>query len=204
MIRIKLNHTAGRFDIVAREDDTIISVLDANDVNYEVGAVFLNGKNLTSDDLDMTFEEAGVKETARLTVVVKTQNAAKVTIAGNSCVITSSMTLADLQLAEKLNPEALILTNEKDDEIFRVSHTEKNASGYLNKFGATFGSRANAEGKATITLSLPEGVSNPAEYVEEEYGLALLMISTMEEGMPEVMEAIRADKAAIKEMIQVI
>lgn len=204
MIKIKLISTANRMPAtLVPEESTIREFFEQNDISYEMAAVYLDGVTMQPGDLDKTFEEWGIKESCRISVVIKTQAALEATVAGNSLVITSSAKLDDLKLIQRLRPNALTLHDEDNEPIFGVTVSTKSA-GHLNKNGATFGSRANANGNATITMMLDADVENVAQHVEEKYGCALLMLRELEEGWNEHLLSIRGDQEDVKNMIKIL
>ena len=75
MIQIKIVTNASRKTIVTDENNTVRDVLEANEVNYEVAPVYIDGAPLGIGDHDKTFAQLGITEKCMLTSVVKTQNA---------------------------------------------------------------------------------------------------------------------------------
>ena len=75
MIEIKIVSNTGRKTIVTDENNTIRDVLEANEVNYEMTPVYIDGAPLQVGDHDQTFAEMGITEKCILSAVVKTQNA---------------------------------------------------------------------------------------------------------------------------------
>ena len=75
MIQIKIVTNANRKTIATDENNTIRTVLEANEVNYSVAPVYLDGAPLQIGDHDKTFAQLGIKEKCMLTSVVKTENA---------------------------------------------------------------------------------------------------------------------------------
>lgn len=75
MIQIKIVTNAQRKTIVTDENNTVRSVLEANDVNYGVAPVYIDGAPLNVGDHDKTFSQLGITESCMLTAVVKTENA---------------------------------------------------------------------------------------------------------------------------------
>ena len=81
---------------------------------------------------------------------------AKVTIAGNAVVITSSMKLADLATIKKYRPKALrLMGGENNKEELFVVDVGNGGNGGLNGVGACFCSATHDEAKkACITIEL--------------------------------------------------
>ena len=75
MIQVKINTTATRKTIAINPDSTVREVLEANEVNYDITPVYLDGAPLGIGDHDKTFTELGITEKCVLSAIVKTQNA---------------------------------------------------------------------------------------------------------------------------------
>ena len=130
---------------------------------------------------------------------------AKVVIAGDAVVITSSMKREDLLTIAKYRPNALVLKGGEDNKetIFRIS-ANKNGDGEINKYGATFGSESHDEEKlATITVFLNRADGDVKEQVADALGSALINLGTLEETLPAVLEEIAAEKATVMDSITV-
>lgn len=130
---------------------------------------------------------------------------AKVVIAGDAVVITSSMKLEDLLTIAKYRPNALVLKGGEDNKetIFRIS-ANKNGDGEINKYGATFGSESHDEEKlATITVFLNRADGDVKEQVADALGSALINLGALEETLPAVLEEIAAEKATVMDSITV-
>jgi len=130
---------------------------------------------------------------------------AKVVIAGDAVVITSSMKREDLLTIAKYRPNALVLKGGEDNKetIFRIS-ANKNGDGEINKYGATFGSESHDEEKlATITVFLNRADGDVKEQVADALGSALINLGALEETLPAVLEEIAAEKATVMDSITV-
>ena len=75
MIQIKIVTNASRKTIATDENNTVRSVLEANEVNYANAPVYIDGAPLGIGDHDKSFAELGITEKCMLTSVVKTENA---------------------------------------------------------------------------------------------------------------------------------
>lgn len=75
MIQVKIVTNTGRKTIVTDENNTVRTVLEANEVNYDTAPVYIDGAPLNIGDHDKTFAQLGITEKCMLTSVVKTQNA---------------------------------------------------------------------------------------------------------------------------------
>jgi len=127
---------------------------------------------------------------------------ANVTIAGNSFVITSAVSMADLETVRKYRPSALAITDpETQETLFRVG----TGSSSLSDYGISFGGVSNCDKKlATATLPIPTDVEDAKEYVLDKAGLALVKLEKVEAEIAEVLEDINAERASIAESIKVI
>ena len=130
---------------------------------------------------------------------------AKVTIAGNAVVITSSMKLADLATIKKYRPKALrLMGGENNKEELFVVDVGTSGNGGLNNVGAAFCSATHDDAKkACITINLDGVQGDVKEYVADKYGKALIHLNALEETLPAVLTAITAQKADIMANIAV-
>ena len=127
---------------------------------------------------------------------------AKVTIAGSSYVITSAVSMADLEMVKKYRPSALaIIDPETRETLFKVGV----GSNSISDYGIGFGGVSNDEGKlATATLSIPSDVEDAKEYVLDKAGMAIANLKEVEEGVVEALEEIRIERDAVSQNIRVI
>lgn len=128
---------------------------------------------------------------------------AKITIAGEAVVITSSMKLEDLRKIAKYRPDALTLKGGEDgkEPIFCVCVTK--GTGSINNNGASFSSATHDDQKlATITMMASED-GDIKEAVAEKYGVPVLNLNKLEATLPAVLAEIDAEKASILENITV-
>lgn len=130
----------------------------------------------------------------------------KITIAGDSIVVTSSKTLADIKKLEKYAPKALALVEKNDDgekeEIFRVSST--NGTGSINQYGASFGSVTHDDKKlATITMSIPQGVEDAVKYAAEVVGKAGMLLNRVEAQFDGALKSVDDEMQQILDNIKV-
>lgn len=132
---------------------------------------------------------------------------AKILIAGDVIVVTSSKKLEDIKTLEKYDPKALSLyeidpvTNVKS-ETFKVGSTD--GKGSINKYGASFASESrDGSGFATITLPIPDGVKDVVAYASDEVGFSLMKLNEIEAGIDAALTEVATKKAAILENIEV-
>ena len=127
---------------------------------------------------------------------------AKITIAGNSYVVTSEISMKDLEMVKKFRPSALALVDSETKEaLFKVGIGVSSLSDY----GISFGGISNDEGKlATATLPIPADVENAKEYVLDKAGLAIASLNKVEEHVAEALCEIQTERGTIAENIEVI
>jgi hypothetical protein len=127
---------------------------------------------------------------------------ATITIAGNCYVVTSGVSLTDLELIRKHRPKSLkIVDEETKEELFAVGL----GSNSLSNFGVSFGGASHDEKKlATVTLPIPGDVEDAQEFVTEKAGVALVNLNRIEASLGGVLEQIRGEHKKVKDSITVI
>ena len=126
---------------------------------------------------------------------------AKITIVGETVVVTSNIKLDDYKTTAKYRPHRLMLKGEDGEPVFAVGLTG-NPKGSINNVGAEFGAQSHdGTGRATITFDLPCGDGDVKERVAEKIGAAIIYLNKLEETIPEVVEEIAAEKIAVIESI---
>ena len=126
---------------------------------------------------------------------------AKVTIAGSSYVITSAVSMADLETVGKYRPSALAITDpETKETLFKVGL----GSSSISDYGVCFGGVSNDEAKlATATLPIPHDVEDAKEFVLDKAGLAIANLNKVEAGITEALEDVRTERDTIAQNIKV-
>ena len=125
----------------------------------------------------------------------------KITIAGNSYVITSAVSMEDLEAVKKYRPSALTITDpETKETTFKVGI----GSNSLSDYGISFGGVSNDDEKlAAATLPIPAGIEDAKEYVLDKAGLAIANLNKVESGIAEALKEIRSERDAIASNIRV-
>lgn len=126
---------------------------------------------------------------------------AKVTIAGNSYVITSEVSMTDLETVKKYRPSALAITDTDTKEtLFKVGL----GSSSISDYGVSFGGVSNDDEKlATATLPIPADAEDAKEFVLDKAGLAIANLNKVEAGILEALDEIRVERDVIAENIKV-
>lgn len=123
---------------------------------------------------------------------------AKIVIAGDAIIITSSMKLADIQTIQKYRPNELVLKGGEDgkEPIFAIGVT--NGAGNINEVGASFGCTSHDEEKfATITMVTDGVTGDIKEWVADRIGCAIISLNKLEEKLPAVLAEIEDQKAEV-------
>ena len=95
---------------------------------------------------------------------------------GQALVVTSSVKVEDIQRAERICPDALILKDEEDQPIFKLGYCDHGIG--VGQCGIVFNSK-NAEGYAQLTLLRKEKLTKVA--FEDEFGLCFIRLHEVEE-----------------------
>lgn len=127
---------------------------------------------------------------------------ASITIAGSCFVVTSEITMADLELVKKHRPKALkIVDEETKEELFAVGI----GSNSLSDYGISFGCVSNDELKlASVTMPIPSDVEDVKVYVAEKAGVAVVNLNRIEAGIDEVLEEIQAEHKKVTDSIKIV
>ena len=128
---------------------------------------------------------------------------AKITIAGNSFVVTSAVEMSDLEAVKKYRPAALALADEDTKEVyFKVGINHGNSS--VTDFGVTFGGVTNDDEKlATATIQIPSEIEDAKEYVLDKAGLAIANLDKIEAAIKAALDEIKVERNSIAERITV-
>lgn len=71
MVTVTVGTNTTRHNVVVEPETTLRSVLDANEINYTVAAVHLDGASLKAGDMDKSFKDLGITEKCFLIAVIK-------------------------------------------------------------------------------------------------------------------------------------
>lgn len=129
---------------------------------------------------------------------------AKVTIAGNAVVITSSMKYEDLETIQKYRPDALTLYGGEDgkEPEFTVA---VGRCPEIGKYGIVFnGTTRNDDKLACLTICECNNIEDMKEHVADSYGAALTKLNELEGKLAGVVEEIAAAKQAVIDAIEVV
>ena len=206
MIKVTIGNNVTRNAHIIDENTTLRKALEDAGIDYTIGMTSLDGSTLAAGDLDKTFADFGVNEKCYLLNVAKMDNAASIKIAGSACVVESAHTLEDIKLLEKYRPKALSLFEGeagKKEEVFRIGTTAKGL-GSINTYGATFGTQKSANGKATITMVVPEGTEKPKEWAADVIGVSIIKLNQVEEQFEAALAEVLEEQETVNSTITVM
>ena len=75
MFQLTIGTTTSRTKVIVSEDTTPKQAMEDNDIDYSVATVHLDGAVVSTADMNKSFAELGVGESAMLIAVVKQDNA---------------------------------------------------------------------------------------------------------------------------------
>lgn len=205
MIKVTIGNNVRRNAVIIDENTTLRAALEQNGIDYAVGMTSLDGVTLQAGDLDKTFASFGITEKCYLLNVVKADNAAAIKIVGGVAVIESGAALATIKKLQKYRPDSLTLfegTGKDKEPVFVVG--AGSGHGTINRYGVSFGTATTTDGKATVTLMIPEGTTDAKAWVKETVGVAILNLNKVEGQFESAVAEIDAELAAIESNISVM
>lgn len=126
----------------------------------------------------------------------------KAVIAGNALVFTSDIKTEDIVLLKVANPSALTIKNDDGEEIFAVTTSNMPSIG---KYGVAFnGTSRSGDGKATLTVGVPEDIEDAKEFAADLMMPAIRNIEFLEDVVPTAAEEIRAAKTDLINAIEIL
>lgn len=120
-------------------------------------------------------------------------------ILGTSFTLTSNVKMEDIVKLKKFSPESLILKTEKGEPRFSIGI----GSAAISAHGITFNG-ANQEDLAQVTLTIPTDVEDKQQYVADQYGLAMLTLSEMEDHIAKEMKILAGKFETISKSITTV
>lgn len=206
MIRATIGNNVSRRPYTIDENTTLRQALEQAGIDYSIGMTSLDGTTLQPGDLDKSFAQFGITERCFLLNVVKADNAAKIKIVGNVAVVESDAKLETIKKLQKYRPDSLRLykgTGKDKEEVYAICAAPK-GNGSINEYGASFGTSATTDGKALITLMIPDGTRDAKEWVKETVGAAILNLNKVEAQFAAANEEIDNELAEIEANIAVM
>lgn len=130
---------------------------------------------------------------------------AKIKVAGDAVIVTSSMKKEDLLAINKYRPEALTLMGGEENKtpIFAIT-VRDGGDGEFNPHGVRFTSATRDENKfATLTLTYKDIPTDVKDWAADKFGTAIERLNALEEKLPAVLRDIAAVKAKVCESITI-
>lgn len=206
MINVTIGNNLNRRNVLIPEDTTIREALEQNQIDYSIGMTSLDGATLTPGQMDKTFAELGITDRCYLLNVVKADNAAVIKVVGGAVVVESAYPLETLKKVLKFRgSDALTLykgEGANKTPVFGVC-CAKSGHGKINANGAEFGTATTADGKAVITMTLPEGADGQ-KFAEENIGVAIIRLNEVEAKVDGLVSDVDQEQATVRESIQVL
>lgn len=204
MLKVFVGNNISRKAVNVSHDATLRSVFEDNQIDYGIGTNSLDGATLQPGDLDKTFAEMGVTgETCYLMNIAKAVNAAGIKVLAQTAVIGTEYTREQIEEIAKYRPKALsIFDPETKEPVYSVCLTS--GKGMINKIGAEFGTGKTADGKACISMDIPEGTEDVKKFLENKVGVAILNLAKVEAQWDATLAEIAAEKEAVLGTIEVL
>lgn len=206
ILRMVLQNNMSKTVAMVNSEKTIREALSENGFEIGRGQISLDGSTLRPGDIDQPLDTWMLDENVEhfLYVVVKADNAAKATIVGGALVVSGSATPDQIKTLAKYRPNALKLMegeNGKKECVFAVDAGK--GYGSISKFGAVFGEYTDADGKATITVEVPEGLADVKDWAIEYLGTSILNLNKVEAQFEGQLADAAEERAVIEASISV-
>lgn len=134
MIQCRISNATSRNTLVIDDSTTIRGAFDQAGIQ-PTGLLSINGIFVNANDLDRAINTFNIDptKTTFISSIVKSENACRITVLGDTVAVKTDISYEDLALIEKMNG-GLTLKDEEGDEIFKIVTGE---TGELTKFGMT-------------------------------------------------------------------
>lgn len=206
--KINVSNGTDGAELTVESTRTLRSVLEEAGVNYSRGLLQYNGEILGQSALDSTIEDVTTdpnkKQILRMTVKADNAADASAVVVGGALVITSSATPDEIKTIRKYRPNALKLfegEGNHKEQVFMIGIED--GPGSINKHGAIFSDRTDKNGKATITMVIPEYEEDPKAWAEEMLGVSILHLRKTEAQFAAMLEDVKKEKEAVAAAITV-
>lgn len=209
--QIKVMNGSDAEIVSAKSTDSIQDVLDKSGVHFSANALIqANGAFLSRNALADTTVEDVVSDpdiTQLITAEIKSQNAADeafALITGSAMVITSTVTPEQIKTMKKYRPNALKLYEGEGANkklVFEVDIDE--GPGYINRAGALYSERTDKNGKATITMTVPDDIEDVKGWAQDKLGVSILNLRKLEKQFAPMLDDVKAEKEAVAAAIHV-
>ena len=126
---------------------------------------------------------------------------AKIVITGSAIVLKSDLTLDTLKKLKKYDPSALKVQDDKERLIFKADIAADGTGSVAEKAVYFAPVTHDTDKKATVTMQIPDSVTNAAEYAADLLGSAFTALEGLEDTMAAASVEVDEKKAAMMEKI---
>lgn len=127
-----------------------------------------------------------------------------INITGSAVVLKSGLTLAELQKLSKYDPAAMEIRDEHEKLVFKVAIASSGAGDWSDKAVYFAPVTHDENGRATITVGIPEAVKDAKEWVVDELMRLIGHVDALEAQMSEALSKVDAAKAELLGQITVL
>lgn len=127
----------------------------------------------------------------------------KIIITGSAIVLKSGLELATLKKLAKYQPGAMEMRDEKDRLVFKVAVAGEGEGSVSEKAIYFAPVTHDADGLATVTMSIPASVHDAKDYVADLLGSVYPKLEALELSMIDASDEVDAAKAQMLESITV-
>ncbi len=201
VVNLTLITNGGRKVDQVSDSMTVRQIYEKYNVNYDVCTNTIDSVPLQVGQMDKSLRDLGCGEKVRMSSIVKADCAAEILIAGSAAVLKSKYKLSDWIMALKYDPD-LGLYDDNDEPLFKAFVEE--GPGSLSSNGVVFSTVPDENGFAVVTAVIDPTAENKKEIVKENYGLALLRLNEVENGLDQVINDAKESEKEIDEMVHTI
>lgn len=128
---------------------------------------------------------------------------ANIIITGSAIVLKSSLALDTIKKLKKYAPAALKVQDDKERLVFKVDVAAEGNGSVCEKAIFFAPVTHDAEKKATVTMQIPDSVTNATEYAADLLGAAFTALEGLEDTMAAASVTVDEKKAAMMEKITI-
>ena len=120
-------------------------------------------------------------------------------VMGCACVITSRLTVKQIENFKRYMPEMLVMVDEEGKSVFTIDISHE--AGCLEDDKAVYSSTKTPDGKATITVVIDPDAEDKVELVKKHFGVALLRLEEIEKGLLSCLDNLNEEIQKVDGMI---
>lgn len=128
---------------------------------------------------------------------------AKITIAGQAVILTSSLKLEDIKTVAKYKPEALALYGGDDGKDLKFQLSVGRAAS-VSKYGICFANATRENGFATITMDFDYDGDDIKDRVADMLGTPFASLEILEHRLVRVIEEVKNQRETLKDNINIV